>query len=102
MIRRWRAAAVHLVEHRQGLALRQRAGLQQPRDRQAGEAAASEIDPAKRQALYSQLQTTLVKEVANGFLVDMEFPTLYRANVKNLVRTAIGLNESFDDVYIEK
>ena len=32
----------------------------------------------------------------------MEFPTLYRANVKNLVRTAIGLNESFDDVYIEK
>ena len=39
--------------------------------------------------------------MANGFLVDMEFPTLYRANVKNLVRTAIGLNESFDDVYIE-
>ena len=43
-----------------------------------------------------------VNEVANGFLVDMEFPTLYRANVKNLVKTAIGLNESFDDVYIEK
>ena len=77
-------------------------GYSNPETDKQWEAAASEIDPAKRQALYSQLQTTLVKEVANGFLVDMEFPTLYRANVKNLVRTAIGLNESFDDVYIEK
>ncbi len=64
--------------------------------------AASSVDPAKRQELYSKLQTTLVNDVANGFLIDMEFPTLYRSNVKNLVRTAIGLNESFDDVYIEK
>jgi len=65
-------------------------------------AAASEVDTAKRQALYSQIQTTLVNDVANGYLVDMEFPTLYRGKIKNLVKTAIGLNESFDDVYIEK
>ena len=58
-------------------------GYSNPETDKQWEAAASEIDPAKRQALYSQLQTTLVKEVANGFLVDMEFPTLYRANVKN-------------------
>lgn len=64
--------------------------------------AASEVDPAKRQSLYTKLQTTLVNEVGNGYLVDMEFPTLYRAKVKNLVKTAIGLNESFDDVYIEQ
>ncbi|KAG0920343.1 hypothetical protein G6F31_020762 [Rhizopus arrhizus] len=30
-----RAAPVHHLEHRQGFAVRQRAGLQQPRDRQA-------------------------------------------------------------------
>ncbi|WP_202731831.1 ABC transporter substrate-binding protein [Achromobacter xylosoxidans] len=77
-------------------------GYSNPETDKQWEAAASEVDPAKRQALYTQLQTTLVNEVANGFLVDMEFPTLYRANVKNLVKTAIGLNESFDDVYIEK
>jgi peptide/nickel transport system substrate-binding protein len=65
-------------------------------------AAAAEVDPAKRQELYTQIQTQLVNDVANGFLIDMEFPTLYRKNVKNLVKTAIGLNESFDDVYIEK
>lgn len=77
-------------------------GYSNPETDKQWEAAASEVDLAKRQALYTQLQTTLVNEVANGFLVDMEFPTLYRANVKNLVKTAIGLNESFDDVYIEK
>jgi peptide/nickel transport system substrate-binding protein len=65
-------------------------------------AAASELDPAKRQQMYSQIQKTLVDEVANGYLLDMDFPTLYRSKVKNLVKTAIGLNESFDDVYIEK
>ena len=71
-------------------------GYSNPETDKQWETAASEVDPAKRQALYTQLQTTLVNEVANGFLVDMEFPTLYRANVKNLVKTAIGLNE---DVY---
>ncbi|HYG42950.1 MAG TPA: ABC transporter substrate-binding protein [Bordetella sp.] len=65
-------------------------------------AAASEVDPAKRQELYTKIQTMLVNDVANGFLVDMEFPTLYRGNIKNLVQTAIGLNETFSNVYIQK
>jgi len=64
-------------------------------------AAASEIDPAKRQALYAQLQTILVNDMAQGFLIDMELPTLYRANIKNLVQSAIGVNSTFADVYIE-
>ena len=64
--------------------------------------AAAEVDPAKRQELYTQIQVMLTRDVANGFLVDMEFPTLYRNKVKNLVQTAIGLNETFDDVYIEQ
>ena len=63
--------------------------------------AAAESDPAKRQALYSQIQTMLTEDVANGFLMDMEFPTLYRSKVKNLVQTAIGVNETFADVYLE-
>ncbi|OZI33912.1 peptide ABC transporter substrate-binding protein [Bordetella genomosp. 10] len=64
--------------------------------------AASEVDKAKRQALYSKIQSGLVSDVANGYLLDLEYPTLYRAKVHNLVKTAIGLNESFDDVYIDK
>ncbi|WP_050983033.1 ABC transporter substrate-binding protein [Cupriavidus basilensis] len=60
------------------------------------------MDPAERQKLYSQVQRILMTEVAAGNLFELEFPTLYRKNVKNLVTTAIGLNESFDNVSIEK
>ncbi|MFA7437840.1 ABC transporter substrate-binding protein [Castellaniella sp.] len=63
--------------------------------------ASASTDPKERQALYSEIQKTLVEEVGNGFLVDMEFATLYRSNIKNLVTTAIGLNESFDNVHFE-
>jgi peptide/nickel transport system substrate-binding protein len=63
---------------------------------------ASTIDPAQRQKFYSEAQNILVNEVANGFLFEIEYPTFYRNNVKNLVTTAIGLNESFDNVWIEK
>jgi len=64
-------------------------------------AASKELDPAKRQALYSQIQTILVHDVANGFLVDMQYPTLWHGKVKNLVQTAIGLNDTLADVYLE-
>jgi peptide/nickel transport system substrate-binding protein len=64
--------------------------------------AGSERDPAERQKLYSELQTILARDVANAYLFELEFPTLYRGNVKNLVTTATGLNAAFDDVYIEK
>ncbi|QET00698.1 ABC transporter substrate-binding protein [Cupriavidus pauculus] len=60
------------------------------------------MDPAERQKLYSEVQRILVNDVANANLFEIEFPTLYRKNVKNLVTTAIGLNESFDNVSIEK
>ncbi len=63
---------------------------------------ASTIDPIRRQQLYSEAQNILVNEVANGFLFEIEYPTFYRKNIKNLVTTAIGLNESFDNVWIEK
>ena len=64
-------------------------------------AAASRL-PELRQKLYSQAQSILVDEVANGVLFEIEYATFYRKNIKNLVKTGIGLNETFDDVYIEK
>jgi peptide/nickel transport system substrate-binding protein len=64
--------------------------------------AASATSAAERQKLYTDAQKILVAEVANGFLLEMEFPTFYRKNIHNLVKTAIGLNETFDDVYIDK
>lgn len=64
--------------------------------------AASARTPALRQKLYSEVQTILTSEVANGSLFEIENATFYQKNIKNLVTTAIGLNESFDNVYFEK
>lgn len=64
--------------------------------------AASATSDAERQKLYSSIQKTLVEEVANGYLFEMELPTLYSGKVHNLIQTAIGLNDTFADVYISK
>jgi peptide/nickel transport system substrate-binding protein len=64
--------------------------------------AAVELDEEKRQDLYSEVQRILVEEVPVAWMIELEFPTLYRDNVHNLVTTGIGLNETFHDVWIER
>src|SRR6218665_733403 len=72
------------------------------RPMRSGSAAAPRSTRPSASGAYSELQKLLTQEVANVYLLELEFPTLSRANVKNLVTTAIGLNESFDKVYIDK
>ncbi len=64
------------------------------------EEAAREIDPERRQELYTEVQQILVEEVPVGWLIELEFPTIYDVRFENLVTTAIGTNETYDDVYI--
>lgn len=64
--------------------------------------AAAASKPELRQKLYSEAQNILMNDVATGVLFEIEYATFYRKNIKNLVTTGIGLNESFDDVYFEK
>lgn len=64
--------------------------------------AAAARTPELRQKLYSEVQAILMNEVANGVLFEIEYATFYPKNVKNLVKTGIGLNETFDDVYFDK
>ncbi|KDP89181.1 ABC transporter substrate-binding protein [Cupriavidus basilensis] len=77
-------------------------GYSNPQSDELWAKASITMDPAERQKLYTEVQKILMTEVAAGNLFELEFPTLYRKNVKNLVTTAIGLNESFDNVSIEK
>ena len=61
-------------------------------DRLFAEAA---IAPAeKRQELYTKVQQIAVDELPLLWLLEMDFPTLYRCNVKDLVTTAIGVNDA--------
>jgi peptide/nickel transport system substrate-binding protein len=64
--------------------------------------AASTVSTTERQALYSTIQKQLVNDVANGYLFEMDIPTIYNSKVKNLIQSSIGLNDTFADVYLEK
>ena len=52
---------------------------------------------AGRQELYNKVQKVLVEDVPVLWLLEMEFPTIHRCNIKNLVTTAIGVNDGFRD-----
>jgi peptide/nickel transport system substrate-binding protein len=53
-----------------------------------------EMDPKKRAELYAQVQRTMVEDVAALWLLDLDFPTVYRASkVDNLVNSGVGLND---------
>lgn len=63
--------------------------------------AASEVDPAKRAADYANIQKTLVDDVAAVWLLDLNFPTVYRSKVSNLINSSIGLNDSLGRASIQ-
>lgn len=63
--------------------------------------AAQETDPEKRQALYSAVQKILVEDVPVAWLMEMEFPTLKDTRLKGSTTTAIGVNESYADAWLD-
>lgn len=64
--------------------------------------AAVAVTAEERQKLYTEVQQKLVDDVPVAWLLELGFPTIYRCNVKDLVTTAIGVNDGFKDAYIEK
>nr|WP_108663363.1 ABC transporter substrate-binding protein [Acuticoccus kandeliae] len=64
--------------------------------------AAVTVGADNRQKLYDEAQEILVEDVPVAWLIEIEFPTIYRCNVKDLVTTAIGVNDGFMDAYVEK
>lgn len=64
--------------------------------------AAVAVTAEERQKLYVEAQQKLVDDVPVAWLLELGFPTIYRCNVKDLVTTAIGVNDGFKGAYIEK
>lgn len=64
--------------------------------------AESEQQRGERAKLYSQVQKTLSEDLPILWTHQMAMPTVYRAKVKNLISTGLGMNESFADVWIDK
>jgi len=57
---------------------------------------------AKRQEIYTKAQKILTDDVPVAWLLELQFPTITRCNVKNLITTAIGVNDGFRDAWIDK
>lgn len=55
---------------------------------------AKEPNPAKRAALYAEVQAILADDAVAGWLLELNFPTVYRTKVNNLVSSAVGINDS--------
>lgn len=59
-------------------------------------------DASAHQATYRCLEALLNRDLPILPIFEMRFPTLYHGNVKNLLVTATSLNDSLDEVYLEK
>ena len=57
---------------------------------------------AKRKEIYAKAQKILTDDVPVAWLLELQFPTITRCNVKNLITTAIGVNDGFRDAWIDK
>jgi peptide/nickel transport system substrate-binding protein len=55
---------------------------------------AKEPNPTKRGAIYAEVQRILADEAVAGWLLELNFPTVYRTKVGNLVSSAVGINDS--------
>src|SRR6185503_7700269 len=56
----------------------------------------------RRQELYNAAQKILIEDVPVAWLLELQFPTITRCKVKDLVTTAIGINDGFRDAWIDR
>ncbi|MCY0385724.1 ABC transporter substrate-binding protein [Robbsia sp. Bb-Pol-6] len=63
-------------------------------------AGAREHDPARRQAIYAQVQKILVDEAPVAWLHEINFPTLYRTKIHDPISSGIGLNDGLGRAWV--
>jgi peptide/nickel transport system substrate-binding protein len=57
---------------------------------------------SRRKEIYEKAQKILVDDVPVAWMLELQFPTISRCRIKDLVTTAIGVNDGFRDAWIEK
>ncbi|MGI4950474.1 MAG: ABC transporter substrate-binding protein [Janthinobacterium lividum] len=62
--------------------------------------ARNQADPAARQAAFSEVQSLLIKDMAQVWLMEMSFPTISDKKLHNVIQLGTGVHASFDDVFI--
>jgi peptide/nickel transport system substrate-binding protein len=57
---------------------------------------------SKRKELYEKVQKILVEDAPVAWQLELQFPTITHCQIKNLITTAIGVNDGFRDAWIDK
>ncbi|OPZ00336.1 peptide ABC transporter substrate-binding protein [Bradyrhizobium sacchari] len=57
---------------------------------------------SKRKEIYDKAQKILVEDVPVAWMLELQFPTITRCKVKNLITTGIGVNDGFKDAWLDK
>jgi len=73
-----------------------------PRTDQLMDMATVEANPAKRAALYKELQQLLVEAAPLVWVHELHFVTVHNKQFKDLIVSPLGLYTSFDRVYLDK
>jgi peptide/nickel transport system substrate-binding protein len=55
-----------------------------------------------RQELYTEVQNIVVDDVPVAWMLELQFPTIYRCDLKNPVSTAIGVNDGMRDAWLDR
>ncbi|WP_089229828.1 ABC transporter substrate-binding protein [Tistlia consotensis] len=77
-------------------------GYKNPKVDELFDKAAVAFPDAERQKLYDEVQKIIVEDVPVAWLLEIEFPTIYRSDVKNLVTTAIGVNDGLGGAWLDR
>jgi len=64
------------------------------------DAAPKQTDPARAQAMYSELQAILTEDVPVLWLTELEFPVLINKKFRNVNIDANGPNSEFDEAHL--
>ena len=63
---------------------------------------ATALTDEERATIYAEAQSLLVEEAPVAWLTEMQQPTVYRCEVKDIVTSAIGMNDSMRDTWIDR
>jgi peptide/nickel transport system substrate-binding protein len=85
---------------RKGVLFSNTNGYSNPRIDELFDKAAVAVSDAERQAMYSEIQRTLVNDVPVAWLLELDFPTFINKRFKDVVTSAIGVRDTFADVYM--
>ena len=69
-------------------------GYSNPKVDDLFERASHENDPAKRAEMYAEVQRILAEDAAAIWILELNFPTVYRTKIDNLINSGIGINDS--------